>query len=73
MTPLIQPTSHQLELDGGLVLLLAVGSFLTPPGRLAGKVLLILPELFLNAPVRPLIWVTEPPRREEQSSERTST
>jgi acetyl esterase/lipase len=38
---------------------------LTHPGRVAAKTLLLLPDMFPNSPLRPLAWVTGPPRVEE--------
>jgi dienelactone hydrolase len=48
----------------GLLMGLATGAILTHPGRVAVKSLLILPELFPDAPARPLQWVSAPPRHE---------
>ncbi len=51
-----------------LILLLLVATVLAavawPPGRAAASTLLLMPELFPNAPVRPLEWVTPAPTRE---------
>ena len=37
---------------------------LTHPGRVAAKTVLLLPEVFSQVPVRPLTWITPPPRHE---------
>jgi dienelactone hydrolase len=42
-------------------------ALLLPPGRVAVKVLAVLPEIFPDAPARPLTWVTPAPAREELS------
>lgn len=51
-----------LLLAGVLVGLLLVG---THAGRTAVRTLLFLPDMFPGAPVRPLTWITPPPRCEE--------
>ena len=38
---------------------------LTHPGRVAVKTLLLLPDMFPTSPLRPLTWLTGPPRFEE--------
>ncbi len=47
------------------IVALLVALVLLPPGRVAVKVLLVLPEVFPDPPARPLTWLTAPPRREE--------
>jgi acetyl esterase/lipase len=47
----------------GVLLLLAAS--LLPPVRVAGKTLLLLPDMFPTSPLRPLTWVTPAPRVEE--------
>jgi acetyl esterase/lipase len=59
------PRGFGRRLGFGLILLLAISLPLAPPGRLVLKTLLILPELFPEAPARPLLWVSAPPRQEE--------
>lgn len=45
-----------------LVVIAAIlGGIFWPPGHAAASALLLVPELFPNAPVRPLEWVTPPP------------
>lgn len=51
-----------LVLALALVVLLLVG---THAGRTAVRTLLFLPDMFPGAPVRPLTWITPPPRCEE--------
>jgi len=53
----------------GTVLALTAALFLTHPGRVALKTVLVLPELLPDAPVHPLLWVTPPPRHEEHGFE----
>jgi dienelactone hydrolase len=48
-----------------LVLALVLAGATTHPGRVVVKALLILPEAFPDASMRPLLWVSSPPRREE--------
>jgi acetyl esterase/lipase len=45
------------------LILIVLGSVLWPPGHAAASTLLLMPEFFPSAPVRPLDWVTLPPRR----------
>lgn len=40
-------------------------ALLSHPGRAAVQVMLLLPEMFVDAPVRPLRWFGAPPRHEE--------
>lgn len=47
--------------------LLVLLPLLTHPGRVAAKTLLLLPDMFPTSPVRPLTWVSGPPRLEEQT------
>lgn len=56
----------------GTVLALTAGAFLTHPGRVALKTMLVLPELLPDVPVRPLLWVTSPPRHEEHRFDSTA-
>jgi dienelactone hydrolase len=56
-----------LRLVLGLGLLLGATIAFTPTGRVATKAILILPEVFPSAPVRPLLWFSSPPAQEEYS------
>jgi acetyl esterase/lipase len=53
----------------GAALALTVAVVFTHPGRVAVKTVLVLPELLPDVPVRPLLWVTSPPRHEEHGFE----
>ena len=46
-----------------LLIALVLATTTWPPGRAAASTLLLLPELFPNAPARPLEWVTPAPTR----------
>ncbi|MGH2457462.1 MAG: dienelactone hydrolase family protein [Chloroflexota bacterium] len=46
-----------------LVVAIVLGVALLPAAHAAADTLLLMPELFPNAPARPLDWVTPPPRR----------
>ncbi|MFN8523982.1 MAG: hypothetical protein U0821_12855 [Chloroflexota bacterium] len=48
-----------------LLVLVTAGWWYARPVRVAATSILLLPEIFENAPSRPLRWITEPPRREE--------
>ncbi len=48
-----------------LVLLLLAGCLLTRVGRVAALTLLLLPDLFVGFPLRPLTWISAEPSREE--------
>ena len=48
------------------VMLVATLAF-TDAGRVAAKAILIMPEVFPSAPVRPLLWLSSPPAHEEFS------
>ena len=50
-----------------LALILGATVAFTQPGRITAKALMILPEVFPAAPVRPLLWFSSPPAREEYS------
>src|SRR5919198_625336 len=45
--------------------LVVVGLLVSHPGRVAARTVLLMPEVFPDAPVRPLLWVSSPPRHEE--------
>lgn len=49
-----------------LAMLLAL-AMLSQPARVAVKTALVVPEMLADAPIRPLLWVTPPPAREELS------
>jgi dienelactone hydrolase len=55
----------------GTILALAAAVLFTHPGRVALKTVLVLPELLPDVPVRPLRWLTSPPRHEEHGFEST--
>jgi acetyl esterase/lipase len=57
----IRPARLALSILGLTLLLLS----LTHPGRVAVKTLLLLPDMFPSSPLRPLTWLTGPPRFEE--------
>src|SRR5262249_4821589 len=48
-----------------LLVLLALVLAFSHPGQVALKTLLLLPDMFPTSPVRPLTWLTGPPRLEE--------
>jgi prolyl oligopeptidase family protein len=52
-----------------IVAVAIVVGLVSHPGRVAVQMLLLLPELFPNAPVRPLLWVSDAPVHEEYSYE----
>src|SRR5919198_1474368 len=45
--------------------LVVVGLLVSHPGRVAARTVLLMPEVYPDAPVRPLLWVSSPPRHEE--------
>jgi acetyl esterase/lipase len=57
------PSSARLPWLVPVVLLMV--ALISHPGRVAAKTLAILPEVFPNAPIRPLLLVTSPPRHRE--------
>ena len=59
--------AQRRHLIPAILALLIIVPLLTHPGRVAGKTLLLLPDMFPTSPVRPLTWITGAPRFEERS------